>query len=144
MAHSDVQLYTPPDEQSKIIVPAAIRVPLVRKVHADMFHLGSAKVHAALQKSYYWQTMKSDCRRWLQNCPECELQKATRNEAHALFSSHSLTAPRTRWCMDFQGMGKALTGECEVLAFIDSTARYVAVCPLIGRSSELFVPAFFG
>lgn len=44
--------------------------------------------------------------------------------------------------MDFQGMGKALTGEHEVLAFIDSTARFVVVCPLQGRSSELFVPAF--
>ena len=139
---SDVQLYVPPDEQPKIIVPDAVREPLVRKIHADMFHLGSAKIYAAMKKSYYWHSMKTDCRKWLQSCPECELQKATRNEAHALFSSRPLTAPRTRWCMDFQGMGKALTGECEVLAFIDSTARFVVVAPMLGRSSEFFVPAF--
>lgn len=28
----------------------------------------------------------------------------------------------------------------EVLAFLDSTARFVIVCPLHGRSSDLFVP----
>ena len=137
-----LQLYSIEGSTPKILIPPSSRESLVRKVHCDMHHLGAVKVHRALQQSYFWPSMRADCRKWLDNCPECELQKATRNEAHALFSALPYSAPRSRWCMDFQGMGKALTGEMEVLAFLDSTARFVIVCPLHGRSSDLFVPAF--
>jgi hypothetical protein len=44
--------------------------------------------------------------------------------------------------MDFQGQGKALTGETEALALIDSAARYVVVIPLMDRTAVNFIPKF--
>ena len=44
--------------------------------------------------------------------------------------------------MDFQGQGKALTGETEALAIVDATARYVVVIPLRDRSATTFIPPF--
>ena len=135
-----LQLYSTEGSTPKILVPPRSREALVRKVHHDMHHLGAVKVHRALQQSYFWPTMRADCRQWLENCPECELQKATRNEAHALFSAMPYVAPRSRWCMDFQGMGKALTGEMEVLALsILLHVSLLCVHCMVGRQTCSFL-----
>ena len=46
--------------------------------------------------------------------------------------------------MDFQGQGKALTGEPEALAIIDASARHVVVIPLHDRHATSFIPKFLG
>ena len=102
---SGLHIFAPDDAPPKILVPESKRELLVRRTHEAMFHLGSAKVNLALQQSYYWPTMASDCRKFLSDCPGCELEKARRNEAHAMFSAAPTTAPRSRLCMDFQGQG---------------------------------------
>ncbi len=45
-------------------------------------------------------------------------------------------------CMDFQGQGKALTGETEALALIDPTSRYVVVIPLQNREATTWLQPF--
>jgi transposase InsO family protein len=139
---SGLHIYAPDNSPPKILVPLSKRDLLVRRTHEAMFHLGSAKVNLALAQSYYWPTMASDCRKWLADCPGCELEKARRNEAHAMFSASPSTAPRSRLCMDFQGQGRAETGHCEALAIIDAAARYVVVIPLLDRSATNFIPKF--
>jgi hypothetical protein len=84
-----------------IIVPQTCRELLVRDSHSRMFHLNHAKVYALLHRSYFWSTMKKDVRKFLEDCPTCELNKARQNTAHGLFSAQPVCAPRARWCMDF-------------------------------------------
>jgi hypothetical protein len=90
---SGLHIFAPDDSPPKILVPESKRELLVRRTHEAMFHLGSAKVNLALAQSYYWPTMASDCRKFLADCPGCELEKARRNEAHAMFSAAPTTAP---------------------------------------------------
>jgi hypothetical protein len=139
---SGLHIFAPDDSPPKILVPESKRELLVRRTHEAMFHLGSAKVNLALAQSYYWPTMASDCRKFLADCPGCELEKARRNEAHAMFSAAPTTAPRSRLCMDFQGQVVAETGHCEALAIIDAAARCVVVMLLLDRSAENFIPRF--
>jgi transposase InsO family protein len=131
-----------PNETPSIIVPQELQELLVRDTHARMQHLGSAKVFAILKRSYFWPNMKRDTRKILENCPECEVNKARQNTAHALFHANPVHAPRARWCMDFQGQGTAITGETEVFALIDPTSRYVVVIPLRDRQASTWLQAF--
>ncbi len=135
-------LYAPDNQPPRILVPEGAQEPLIRFTHARMFHLGHAKVAERLAKSYFWPTLRRDVRRTLTDCPICELDKARRNEAHGLFRAQPVGAPRARYAMDFQGQGKALTGECEALAFIDTATRYVTVIALPNRKVTTMVPAF--
>jgi hypothetical protein len=107
-----------------------------------MFHLGHAKVTERLLKSYYWPSLRSDCRKVLSDCPICEIEKARQHHAHGLFRARPHDAPRSRYAMDFQGQGKADTGEQEALAIIDTTSRFVTVLALPDRKVTTFVPAF--
>jgi transposase InsO family protein len=104
-----------------------------------MFHLGSDKVSAALKKQYFWPSLASDTRKFLKDCPDCELEKARQITAHGLFSARPFDAPRARWAMDFQGQGVATSGETEALAIIDTTARYVIILPLHDREASTFI-----
>ena len=139
---NDMWIKAPADDNPTIIVPLTCQELLVRDTHQRMFHLSHPKVFAMLRRSYFWPTMKTDVRKWLADCPECELNKARQNTAHGLFSAHPSYAPRARWCMDFQGQGTALTGETEALALIDPTSRYVVVIPLKNREAGTWIQPF--
>jgi hypothetical protein len=135
-------LYAPDNQPPKILVPPQTREPLIRFTHARMFHLGQAKVAERLLKSYFWPTLRKDTRRYLADCPECELEKGRQNQAHGLFRARPHDAPRTRFAMDFQGQGTATTGETEALGIIDATARFVTVIALPNRTVQTFVQPF--
>ena len=128
------------DFPSLIIVPAALREPLVRQHHADLHHLSHTKVLSSLRRHYYWPTMKTDVRIWLNDCEYCENEKAKRRLAHGMHSARPTTGPRSRYCMDFQGQGQATTGEREALAIIDDFTKTVFVLALPDRTAETLTP----
>ncbi len=108
-----------------------------------MFHLNHQKVAAVIERSYYyWPSLRKQTRCVLVDCPECEVNKARQSSAHGLFRALPVHAPRARWCMDFQGQGKAETGEKEALALIDPTSRYVVVIPLKDREAATWLQPF--
>jgi hypothetical protein len=135
-----LHVYRDPDFPSRILVPSALREPLTRQHHADLHHLAHAKVHTSLARHYFWPSMKADIRRWLADCAECENEKGKRRLAHGLFAGHTTTKPRSRYSMDFQGQGLALTGETEALAVMDSFTKTVFVLPLPDRTAPTFIP----
>jgi transposase InsO family protein len=135
-------LYAPDNASPRIMVPPQTREALIRFTHARMFHLGHAKVAERLLRSYFWMNLRGDTRRVLTDCPECEVEKARQNQAHGLFRARPHDAPRSRLAMDFQGQGKATTGECEALGIIDTCTRYVTVIPLPNRQVQVFIPHF--
>jgi hypothetical protein len=114
-------LYVPDGIAPRILVPPATREPLIRFTHQRMSHLGHAKVAERLLRSYFWPSLCKDTRTTLDDCATCEIEKARQNLAHGLFRARPNEAPRTRYAMDFQGQGTAVTGETEALAIIDTT-----------------------
>ena len=138
----DLWLHVLPDASPTIIVPPSQQEALTRSVHERMLHLNQAKISAVLHRSYFWPSMRKDIRKFLADCPTCELAKARQNTAHGLFQALPVHAPRSCWCMDFQGQGVSETGESEALAFIDPTSRYVVVIPLPNREVATWLQAF--
>jgi hypothetical protein len=113
-------VHAPDDRPARILVPDSLRQPLIRLTHRNMYHLGAAKVSSALRKMYFWPSLTSDCTKTLADCPDCELEKARQNTAHGMFSARPFDAPRSRFAMDFQGQGLAITGESEALGIIET------------------------
>jgi hypothetical protein len=107
-----------------------------------MFHLGHAKVAERLLRSYFWPSLRKDTRTALNDCATCEIEKARQNLAHGLFRARPNEAPRSRYAMDFQGQGTALSGETEALAIIDTAARYVTILALKNRQVQTFLQPF--
>ena len=135
-------LHAPDGQPPRIVVPPQTQEALIRFTHERMFHLGHAKVADRLSKSYFWPTLRRDVRRIVTDCPECELEKARQSQAHGLFRARPHDAPRSRYAMDFQGQGTAITGEQEALGIIDTTTRFVTVIALPNRRVQTFLQPF--
>jgi hypothetical protein len=128
------------DFPSRIIVPSDLREPLTRQHHADLLHVSHPKVLTSLARHYWWPTIKTDVRRWVEDCELCENEKGKRRLVHGLFSGHRTDRPRSRYAMDFQGQGLAITGETEALAIIDSYTKTVSILALPDRKASTLVP----
>jgi hypothetical protein len=135
-----LSLYKDHDFPSLILVPPTLREPLVRQHHADLQHVSHPKVLTSLARHYHWPTMKTDVRRFLNDCEICENERAKRRLAHGMFSGHNTSKPRSRYAMDFQGQGQAITGETEALAIIDSFTKTVSVLALPNREASTLLP----
>ena len=133
-------LHRDPDFPSRILVPPALREALTRQHHADLQHVSHPKVLTSLARHYFWPTMKTDVRRFVEDCEHCENKKAKRRLAHGMFSGHHTDKPRSRYTMDFQGQGQATTGETEALAIMDSFTKTVTVIALPNREASTLAP----
>ena len=69
------------------------------------------------------------------------MEKARRRQAHGMFKARPHDGPRSRYAMDYQGQGKALTGQTECLAVIDTFTKWVDFPPLHDRNAETLAPA---
>ncbi len=84
--------------------------------------------------------MKTDVRRFVEDCEHCENEKAKRRLAHGMFAGHHTDKPRYRYTMDFQGQDQAITGETEALAIMDSFTKTVSVIALPNREATTLAP----
>jgi hypothetical protein len=84
--------------------------------------------------------MKADVRSFVQDCENCENEKAIRRLAHGMFAGHQTDKPRSRYTMDFQGQGQAITGETEALAIMISFTKTVSVLALPNREAATLAP----
>ena len=106
-----------------------------------MHHLGHRKVFVDIAKHYFWPGMQADIRRWVNNCANCENEKARRRQLHGMFKAQTTSGPFSRYVMDFQGQGKAISGEREALAILDSFSKTATVLALPNREAPTLVPA---
>jgi hypothetical protein len=121
-------VYKDADFPSRILVPPSLRDQLIRQHHSDLQHVSHSKVLTSLARYYFWPSMKTDVRRVCDDYELCENEKSKRRLAHGLFSSDTTDKPHSRYAMDFQGQGLAITGETEALALIDSFTKTVCSC----------------
>jgi hypothetical protein len=135
-----LSLHKDADFPSRILVPPVLREALTRQHPADLQHVSHPKVLTSLARHYFLPAMKADVRRFVEDCEHCENEKEKRRLAHGMFAGHHTDKPRSRYTMDFQGQGQAITGETEALAIMDSFTKTVSVLALPNREASTLAP----
>ena len=124
-------LYEGRDKVLRVFVPIQRRRALYEWHHAMIMHLAADKTYRSINENYYWPSCKADVRKWYAECSVCELSKATRNLAHGRFRAVRGSAPRSRWALDFYGVGDA-----NVLGLIDLDSLWVELYYTETRDAE--------
>ena len=119
------------DGVNKIYVPAQRREALIQLHHETICHLAAAKTSVSIARYFYWPTLRHDVRQFCMACAFCELSNATRNVRHKMSRAVESSPPRSRWGMDYYGVG-----ECEILGLIDLDATHVELFYHERRSAE--------
>ena len=89
------------------------------------------KTYRELALHYWWPSMRADTRRAYRACSFCELSKAKRNLTHKKFRAVKGSAPRSRWGMDFYGVGDSY-----VLGMIDLDSLWVELAWMETREAD--------
>ena len=101
-----------------------------------MCHAGPAKVYAALAKTYHWPAMKSNVKKTIDDCEECQTLKAKRKRAHQHFRAKPQHTPRTAYAMDYYGVAESKEGYKNILGVIDLATSEVRLFPTKNRKAN--------
>ena len=128
-------VWQPKPGENYVIMPPKYAPKLAKWQHERMCHAGQAKVHTALAKHFHWPNMRSDVRKWVSACPDCQLLKAKRLRAHQHFRANPQYEPRTSYGMDFYAIPKSKQGYTQLLGIIDLATSELTLCPTKDRSA---------
>ena len=117
----------------KLVVPTKLRADVLKLMHDDPSagHGGFFKTYTLARKRYYWDKMIRDIARYVQQCPECQLE----NSRNAKSQGERVTYPPPnkvfhRIAIDYIGPFKrTVRGSLYALVLIDYTSRFLRVIP---------------
>jgi len=98
----DLLFYTPERGEAsvaRLCVPAsynnAIRLTVFFEAHEAYLHQGAEKTYQRMYAGYYWPTMISDIKRYVNSCQSCRRMKSRNHAETGALEGHSI--PKERW-----------------------------------------------
>ncbi|MCP3663818.1 MAG: hypothetical protein GY696_15225, partial [Gammaproteobacteria bacterium] len=73
------------------VVPAGLKLQLLRQYHEDLGHFGMNKVQKSLSQKYYWMGMTADVQNHIRTCISCQKRKTPIPKPNPPL--HSITIP---------------------------------------------------
>ena len=122
----------------QLAVPAELRDDLLRSYHDSLAgggHTGFDKTYAALQNKYFWKSMYSDVKNYINSCEACQQNKRHFHSHPALLCPIPPVDVFNRWHIDILGpLKKASNFQAEgfqyVLVVADSFSKWCEAFPL--------------
>ncbi|XP_022099338.1 uncharacterized protein LOC110983943 [Acanthaster planci] len=112
-----------------IVLPKEMKRPVLQHVHDLMGHLGFEKVYQHVQDRYFWPSMYSDVKSYIDKCKRCALRKTSDTKRHASLQSINTTRPLELVCIDFLSLERSRGGFEHVLVVTDHYTRYAHSYP---------------
>jgi hypothetical protein len=119
----------------RLYIPAMQRIRLrLLQDHHDIptaGHQGIQRTLEKLQRNYYWETLRSDCAKYVNSCDSCQRNKSVNHSPYGLLQS--LPIPEDRFktlCIDYCSMPKSRTGKDCCLILTDKLTKFVKLIPV--------------
>jgi hypothetical protein len=122
------------------VVPESVAMPLVAAAHDSMLHLGRKRTLDALRASrLWWDTMKTDVHRYVQQCQTCAFNKVGKHHG-AMQVPDNGSRPWENTCVDVVHLEKTESGMSKAVVFSDRFGRGVRAFPCTAElDSEEFL-----
>jgi hypothetical protein len=111
-----------------------LRKEIMSKAHRPLYtvHPRSTKMYRDVKGSYWWNNMKRDIMKFVEQCPTCQQVKAEHQRPAAMLKP--LLVPKWKWdeiAMDFiLGLPKAPTGEDSIWVVVDHLTKTAHFIPM--------------
>ena len=126
-------------EQWRIAVPVVLRGQYMDWGHHNINsqHLHYSQTYVKLSRTYYWDNMKKDIKRFCERCLICDFVKGTKRH-RAPLNIRQTVKPRDHIMFDFIG---SIYGKYYILAIIDYCTGYTMLIPTTGTDVQHVVDA---
>ena len=130
--------------KSRIAVPQELRLTLISESHDGKFsgHFGEQKVYNLLRKSYWWDGMRADIRRYYRSCLVCATRKGTGRASRPPLQPIPVGGPFHRVGVDVLQLPKTFDGNCYVVVFADYLTKWVEAFPTSDQKAETIAKLF--
>jgi hypothetical protein len=138
IASGRYQLVVPNDQLQEVVLQEAHDVP-------GAGHLGFHKTVHRVTKSFWWPGCTDTIKRWVAECPTCQVTKTMNHTAGQQGVYDTPAAPWQVVTMDFiTGLPKTARGYDAIVTFTDSLTKMVHVVPLAfdGSSAQVVARIF--
>ncbi len=134
LSQANAQIEVPPDcPPNKVNVPEALRKRVLEHIHAlpSSGHPGITATIQLLQNHYWWPTLARDATKFIQQCQNCNTQKASRLLPAGLL--HPLPIPQrpmSHIAIDFITDLPPSDGHTTILTVVDRFSKACRLIPL--------------
>jgi hypothetical protein len=120
----------------RVCVPASneLRKEIMSEAHHSLLsvHPGSTKMYKDVKGSYWWNNMKRDIAKFVEQCPTCQQVKAEHQRPAGMLKP--LLIPKWKWdeiAMDFiVGLPRTPTGEDAIWVVVDRLTKSAHFIPM--------------
>ena len=126
-------------EEWRIAVPVVLRGQYMDWAHHNINsqHLHYSQTYVKLSRTYYWDNMEKDIKRFCERCLICDFVKGSKRH-RAPLNIRQTVRPREHIMFDFIG---SIYGKYYILAIIDYCTGYTMLIPTTGTDVQHVVDA---
>jgi len=133
------------DGKVRLCIPSSCRGHILKIIHDELVHPGTAQCWEFAQKHYFWPTIWKDIKQYCRCCRFCQLVKTDTSKKPGLLRPVETPLPLHTLCIDFVEGLPASRG-CDSLATVtEKFTKVVALIPCKKSTSAMeFAKLFFG
>jgi hypothetical protein len=88
---------------TQIVVPSQLRLQLLQNHHQHLAHSGPGKVFLKLREKYFWPSMYSSIKKYIDSCFECQTSKRPIHPIKATLKPVPVHSLFETWHLDLAG-----------------------------------------
>uniref|UniRef100_A0A6V7KDU1 RNA-directed DNA polymerase n=1 Tax=Bracon brevicornis TaxID=1563983 RepID=A0A6V7KDU1_9HYME len=141
---SDVQIIICLDKIKH--VPLEDRDRIFNEAHSSVIggHKGTSKTYNRIKKNYYWENLKDDVNKRINQCIDCQLKKLKRNKTRLpMLITDTPSTVFEKIAMDIVGpLPKTQNNNEYILTMQDQLSKFAIAVPLANQTAKTVADAF--
>ncbi len=137
--YNGILLYV--DKKRRIIVPNSLTYFIIKNIH-EMAHASIAQTAAIIKKYFYWQSINSDIKHYIQRCNDCQSAKIHKYMSPMVERIHNPAVKLSHIHVDLVGPLPESHEYKHILTIIDRTTRWPTAYPLQDVRTDSILACF--
>jgi len=138
----DLREEVDPLAKYQLVIPAVLKERVMKLGHDDehMGHMGVKKTQYIISRNFYWPSMKSDIRKFVNKCHICEQFRSTNHPSYGKMGHVTVSKAFSTVSVDLIGpLPRSVNAYTYILVIVDAFTRWVQLFPLTRPTSGAII-----
>ena len=114
-------------EFHQMVLPIKYQAQVLRLLHDGQGHQGIERTIALFPERFYWNTMFQDVKKYVKECPWCQIAKGDYTKPNTILGVIIANNPMDLMCIDFTKVDPSKDGKENILVLTDAFTKFSQV-----------------